>query len=122
MVASFAAVVLSSPDPVAHAAFYRDLLGWESVVEGPEWVRVRDPERERPGLSFQLEQGHVRPDWPDGPVQLQSHLDVLVDDLDAEVARARDLGATLEAFQPQDGVRVMRDPSGQMFCLFLEGS
>ncbi|GAA4549904.1 hypothetical protein [Pseudonocardia xishanensis] len=45
MSVSFAAVVLGSPNPPALAAFYRGLLGWDTVEESAEWVRVlRDPD------------------------------------------------------------------------------
>ena len=30
------------------------------------------------------------------------------------------LGATLAEFQPQDDVRVMLDPAGHPFCLYLD--
>jgi catechol 2,3-dioxygenase-like lactoylglutathione lyase family enzyme len=121
---SFGAVVISTPRPADHAAFYRELLGWLVVDDEPDWVRLRDPERERPGLSFQLEPGDAPPAWParDGGVQMQAHLDLLVDDLAAASVRAESLGATVEAHQPTPGVRVLRDPLGHVFCLFLEGS
>jgi catechol 2,3-dioxygenase-like lactoylglutathione lyase family enzyme len=102
------AFVLGTPDPAALAAFYRALLGWVTVEGGdPAFVRLRDPERERPGLSFQLEPDHVAPTWPPRPgtQQMQGHLDVLVDDLDAEAALS--LGATRD------------DPP---FCLFVPGA
>lgn len=51
---------------------------------------------------------------------MQAHLDVLVDDLHAETARAVALGATVERTQPNEDVRVMRDPHGH--CLFLPGA
>jgi len=124
MSVSFAAVVLGSPDPPALAAFYRELLGWDTVEESPGWVRLRDPRRERPGLSVQLEPPQVPPAWPAaaGEPQMQLHLDLLSDDLDADVARAVALGASLEADQPQEDVRVLRDPDGHPFCLFLPGA
>jgi catechol 2,3-dioxygenase-like lactoylglutathione lyase family enzyme len=124
MSATFAAVVLSTPSPIELAAFYRNLLGWHTVSEEPGWVRLRDPEQERPGLSFQHEPGHSPPTWPAKPggVQMQSHLDLLVDNLETESARAVDLGARMEEHQPQEGVRVMRDPHGHVFCLFVEGA
>jgi hypothetical protein len=53
---------------------------------------------------------------------MQAHLDIQVDDLDTEVARALRLGATVEDHQPQpEGVRVLRDPHGHLLCLFLPG-
>lgn len=120
----FGAVVLGTPDPPALAAFYRELLGWEVVDEEPGWVRLRDPARERPGLSFQHEPDHVAPVWPPRPgtQQMQLHLDLLVDDLDAEAARAVALGARVAGHQPEEGVRVLRDPDGHPFCLFLPGA
>jgi len=122
--ASFGAVVIGTPDPPAHAAFYAALLGWETVASDPGWARLRAPEAERPGLSFQREAADTPPTWPwrEGGVALQAHLDVLVDDLDAEQARAVALGARVEDHQPTPGVRVLRDPHGHVFCLFLPGA
>lgn len=121
MTISLGAFVLGTPDPPALADFYRALLGWEEVSREPDWVRLRAPEHERPGLSFQLETDHVPPVWPQRPgtQQMQAHLDFMVDDLETEAARAVALGATVEAHQPQDDVRVLRDPHGHLFCLFL---
>jgi predicted enzyme related to lactoylglutathione lyase len=116
------ATVLGSADPRGLAEFYRDLLSWEVRVDRPEWV-VLGPPGGGTGLSFQLEGGHVPPTWPAGPgeQQMQSHLDIAVDDLDAGVARAQALGASLAADQPQDDVRVLVDPAGHPFCLFTPG-
>ncbi|MFD5098594.1 VOC family protein [Streptomyces albidochromogenes] len=77
-----------------------------------------------PSLSFQLEADHTPPVWPQRPgtQQMQAHVDVQVDDLDAETERACALGATLEEHQPQTDVRVLRDPHGHLFCLFLPGA
>ncbi|MDH6229390.1 MULTISPECIES: VOC family protein [Streptomyces] len=118
------AFVLGSPDPPALADFYRALLGWEEAERSPAWVRLRAPERDRPGLSFQLETDHTPPVWPQRPgvQQMQAHLDLQVDDLEAETKRACALGATLEDHQPQEDVRVLRDPHGHPFCLFLPGA
>jgi catechol 2,3-dioxygenase-like lactoylglutathione lyase family enzyme len=122
---SLGAFVLGTPNPAQLAAFYRGLLGWVTaegeVDEG--FIRLRDPASERPGLSFQFEPGHVAPTWPprEDTQQMQAHIDLLVDDLDAEVARAISLGATREDHQPAEGVVIMRDPHGHLFCLFLPG-
>ncbi|HET6743013.1 MAG TPA: VOC family protein [Kribbella sp.] len=124
MSANLAATVLGTPDPPRLADFYRELMGWTVVSSSPDWVRLRHPELERPGLSFQLEKDHVPPTWPQRPdtQQMQAHLDIEVDDLDREVEHAVSLGGTVEEHQPQpDGVRVMRDPDGHLFCLFLPG-
>ncbi|MDX2973905.1 VOC family protein [Kribbella solani] len=125
MSAKLAATVIGTPDPPQLADFYRELLGWVEVSRDPTWVRLRHPERERPSLSFQLETDHEPPVWPQcaDAQQMQAHLDIEVDDLDAETQRAVGLGASVESHQPQPGgVRVMRDPHGHLFCLFLPGN
>jgi catechol 2,3-dioxygenase-like lactoylglutathione lyase family enzyme len=116
---SLAGTVLGCPDPRALARFYQQLLGWPIGSDEPDWVTLR-PGGGGPGLSFQLETGHVPPSWPAGAgeQQMQLHLDVLVEDLAAATGFALGAGATLAAFQPQDDVRVMLDPVGHPFCLF----
>lgn len=119
--------VLGSPDPRRLAAFYQALLGWDYGTVEDDWVTLRPPSGA--GLSFQTEAGHRRPVWPtsgegapdgaDDAQQMQLHLDFLVDDLDAAVSFATSLGAAPAAFQPQDDVRVMLDPDGHPFCLFV---
>ena len=122
---SLGAFVIGTPDPAGSSAFYRRLLGWLPVEGsvGDDFIRLRAPERERPGLSFQREPGFVAPVWParDDEQQMHAHLDVLVDDLEVDVGRALDLGATREDHQPADGVVVLRDPFGSLFCLFVPG-
>lgn len=115
------ATVLGAPDPRALAAFYQRLLGWAVTWEEPDWVTLR-PAPEAPGLSFQTETDYVPPAWPaePGKQQMMMHLDIWVEDLDAGVAWAREAGATEAAWQPQDGVRVMLDPCGHPFCLFVQ--
>ncbi len=48
------------------------------------------------------------------------HLDVAVDDLDIAVREAIDHGATVAEHQAQDHVRVLLDPEGHPFCLYLD--
>jgi Glyoxalase-like domain len=48
------------------------------------------------------------------------HLDIEVDDLDAAIAHATELGATVATHQPQEHVRVLLDPAGHPFCLYLD--
>jgi catechol 2,3-dioxygenase-like lactoylglutathione lyase family enzyme len=118
--------VLGSPDPPALAEFYRELLGWGYRDEDHEsddtWVVIK-PTGGSSGLSFQLETEHQPPTWPTkrDAQQMQLHLDLGVDDLEAAVARAGALGARQAEHQPQDLVRVMRDPDGHVFCLFAPG-
>lgn len=116
--------VLDASDPHALAAFYCRLLGWTLRTDEPEWV-IAGPADGGPGLSFQLEGAHVRPTWPAGPAgpgdqQMQLHLDLVVDDLEAAGAVAGEAGAVLAELQPQDDVRVYLDPAGHPFCLFTQ--
>ena len=114
------AAVLDSADPSALARFYQRLLGWPIGSEDPTWVTLR-PADGGAGLSFQLEPDHLPPVWPatsDRP-QMQVHLDIEVDDLAAAVAVATEAGGRLADFQPQDDVRVLLDPAGHPFCLWV---
>jgi catechol 2,3-dioxygenase-like lactoylglutathione lyase family enzyme len=118
--ATLTATVLDCPDPRALARFYQHLLGWPLATDDPEWATLR-PGNGSPGLSFQRETGHVPPTWPAAPGEqrMQVHLDIAVDDLPAAVASAVAAGATEAEFQPQDHVRVLLDPAGHPFCLYL---
>jgi catechol 2,3-dioxygenase-like lactoylglutathione lyase family enzyme len=113
-------VVLDCADPPALARFYEDLLGWKRIQDEPTWVKLGSPDGGA-GLSFQLQKGYVAPTWPAATdeQQIQVHLDVHVDDLDAAGAYAVSVGARIADFQPQDDVRVYFDPVGHPFCLFL---
>ncbi|MDQ2790849.1 MAG: VOC family protein [Actinomycetota bacterium] len=99
------------------------MLGWDVVCDEPDWVMLRPPGGGT-GLSFQAEEGHVPPAWPAGPgeQQMMMHLDLRVDDLEAACRHAEMCGATLAALQPQDDVRVYRDPAGHPFCLLLSSA
>ena len=116
----YAATVLGTPDVRGLSRFYSVLLGWPVVQEEPDWVTI-GPRGEQVGLSFQTEDDHEPPRWPAGPgdQQMQLHLDLEVDDLDVATARAVELGARLAERQPQEHVRVLLDPPGHPFCLFL---
>jgi hypothetical protein len=113
-------MVLDSPDAQVLAGFWQRLLGWERGADEPDWVTLRPPGGGI-GLSFQTETHYVRPVWPAGPgdAQMQVHLDVEVRDLDTAVDWAVAQGAQLAEFQPQRDVRVMLDPAGHPFCLWL---
>ncbi len=112
--------VLAAPDPKALALFYQRLLGWPIAADEPDWVTLR-PGDGRPGLSFQREERLAPPTWPAGPgdQQMQLHLDLEVDDLESSVAAAVAAGARMADFQPQEDVRVMLDPAGHPFCLWV---
>ena len=117
---SLTATVLDAPDPRALARFYQKLLGWPIVDDAPDWATLRPPGG-GPGLSFQLEALYEPPAWPAEPdrQQMMLHLDLEVEDLEGAVEYALGAGAALAEFQPQEGVRVLRDPVGHPFCFFV---
>jgi hypothetical protein len=114
-------VVLNAPDALVLADFYSHLLDWPIAKTEPGWAVIGQPDSTT-YLGFQTEAAYIRPVWPatDGSQQMMMHLDIEVDDLPAAVADAIDLGATLPAHQPQDNVRVLLDPAGHPFCLYLD--
>jgi catechol 2,3-dioxygenase-like lactoylglutathione lyase family enzyme len=112
-------VTLCSPNPPELAKFYARLLGWEITVNERTWVSMPNPAGGI-GINFHLDEVYERPVWPSerGRQQMQVHLEVKVDDLEAGCAHAQACGATLAAYQPQDDVRVHLDPDGHPFCIF----
>jgi catechol 2,3-dioxygenase-like lactoylglutathione lyase family enzyme len=115
-------VALNAPDPQELARFYQRLLGWKIYADGPDWVTLAPSEDRGYNLAFAREEKYERPVWPaeDGRPQMSMHLDFEVDDLDEAVAHAIGSGAELASFQPQERVRVMLDPAGHPFCLYLD--
>lgn len=115
--------VLDTPDPQALAAFHGRLLGWPPGSGDETWATLK-PEDGVAYLAFQRSPEYVRPTWPpqDGRQQQMLHLDIAVDDVELAVAEAIEAGATLAGFQPQDAVRVMLDPDGHPFCLYLDNA
>ena len=115
-------VNLNAPDPSALGRFYARLLGWEVKVDEPGWVVVSGPEDV--ALSFEEDVSFQRPVWPSDPHRppIQMHLDVRVTDLPGAVRHAEECGATEHPHQPQHDVRVMVDPAGHVFCLWLDES
>jgi catechol 2,3-dioxygenase-like lactoylglutathione lyase family enzyme len=114
-------VCIDCADADVMAGFYGRLLGWPVTIREAGWVLLRDPAGGT-GLSFQAEADYRSPTWPEEPPGQDKmlHLDIKVDDLDAAVAHAQAVGARLADHQPQPRVRVMLDPAGHPFCLFLD--
>jgi hypothetical protein len=120
-------VTVMTPDPLGLAAFYARLLQVEvSATEpppagAPEAAGFAQVRTTSVTLNFEYEEQWSRPVWPAqaGHQSATQHLDLWVEDLQAASAWATDCGATLDDTQPQDDVRVFRDPSGHPFCLFL---
>ncbi|GAA1230086.1 catechol 2,3-dioxygenase-like lactoylglutathione lyase family enzyme [Oryzihumus leptocrescens] len=115
-------VVLDTRDARALARFYADLLGWQVFTDEPGWATVAPSKGAGYNLGFQSDAGYVRPVWPagEGDPQMSMHLDLEVDDLDEAVAYALSVGAELAQFQPQETVRVLLDPAGHPFCLYVD--
>ncbi|HVL25177.1 MAG TPA: VOC family protein [Thermomicrobiales bacterium] len=123
-------VTIGCPNPRTLVAFYARLLGAEITADDPPrpgetadagWAQLRTTgDRGTFTLNFEFERQWRAPVWPSEPDKqhITQHLDILVDDLEAAVAWAEACGATRMAFQPQDDVRVMRDPAGHPFCLY----
>jgi catechol 2,3-dioxygenase-like lactoylglutathione lyase family enzyme len=114
-------VVLDAPDGAALARFYSGLLGWPIAKEEPGGAAIAVPGTSS-YLAFQSAADYIPPVWPavGGRQQMMLHIDVAVDDLDAAVADAVGLGATVAEFQPQDDNRVLLDPAGHPFCLYVD--
>jgi hypothetical protein len=111
-------ITIMAPDPPVLARFYATLLDAELTTDDPDWAQMRTD-----GLTLNVEKERYwqTPVWPATPGSHTStqHLDLRVDDLAAAQAWALECGAVASDFQPQDGVRVMLDPAGHPFCLFL---
>ena len=113
-------VVLDAPDVEVLARFYSGLRGW-SIWKQDATGAALDLGEGVAYLSIQHNPDYVRPTWPARPgrQQMMLHLDFEVADLDEAVAHALSLGAELPEYQPQDDVRVLLDPAGHPFCLYI---
>ncbi len=113
-------VVLGAPTRASWRTSTATCWSWELATDEPDWCTIGMPDAPV-NLAFQTEADHVRPVWPGGPgeQQMQLHLDLQVTDLQGAVEDAVALGATVAEFQPQADVRVMLDPAGHPFCLYL---
>jgi catechol 2,3-dioxygenase-like lactoylglutathione lyase family enzyme len=124
-------VTIGAPDPRQLAAFYSRLLGWTVTASDPArpgfppeegWAQLRPPPGEQGlTLNFEYDAHYTRPVWPSvaGEQHITQHLDIAVADLEGSVIWALHKGATLAEYQPQDDVRVLFDPAGHPFCLYV---
>ena len=116
-------VMLDAPDARELARFYARLLDWQLFEpDGEDGASVAPSDSAGYNLGFQSEPHYVRPVWPAeaGKPQMSMHLEIEVDDLEEAVAHAIEVGAEEAAYQPQRTVRVMLDPAGHPFCLYLD--
>ena len=115
-------ICIDCADAEELAAFYQRLLGYEVASrDGAGWIALRAPAGGC-DLLIQAEEWYQPPVWPERPGEQDKmvHVEIQVDDLDAAVAHAVAAGARPAAYQPQPGVRVMVDPAGHPFCLYLD--
>ena len=113
-------VVLDAPDVGVLTRFYAELRGW-SIWKQDDDGAALDAGEGVASLAIQHNPDYERPVWPapEGSQQMMLHLDFQVADLEAAVEHAVSLGAELPEHQPQDDVRVLLDPAGHPFCLYL---
>jgi catechol 2,3-dioxygenase-like lactoylglutathione lyase family enzyme len=109
-------IVFDSADPQAAATFYTELTGWPIVRTDGDWIDLQTDTGA--AFSLQLAPDHIKPNWPDASRPQQAHVDFIVDDMDAEHARALALGATLlDDSAEHPTFRVFADLDGHPFCL-----
>jgi predicted enzyme related to lactoylglutathione lyase len=116
-------ITLDAPDARELAHFYQRLLDWQIHDESDDWVTLAPAANAGYNLAFATHKLYERPVWPaePGEPQMSMHLDIEVDDLDEAVGHALRAGAEIASYQPQHTVRVMLDPAGHPFCLYLGG-
>lgn len=120
-------LTIDCSDAEALGTFYSALFGWEITDRhGAGWLQLRHPNG-GVGLNVQAEQSYKPPIWPDEPGHQAKmmHFEVLVDDLDAAVGVVVRNGGSEAPHQPLDRdparLRIMLDPAGHPFCLFVHG-
>jgi predicted enzyme related to lactoylglutathione lyase len=108
-------------------AFYSHLFGWDIVDrDDAGWLQLRNPQG-GVGLNVQAEDDYKPPVWPEQPGSQAKmmHFEVLVDDVDAAVRLVIQCGGAEASYQPTDRdhtrLRIMLDPAGHPFCLFVDG-
>jgi catechol 2,3-dioxygenase-like lactoylglutathione lyase family enzyme len=124
---SWTTLTIDCSDAEALGAFYSRLLGWEIAArDGASWLQLSNPNG-GVSLNIQAEDSFEPPIWPEQPGRQAKmmHLEVLVNDLDAAVQLVLRIGGREAAHQPLDRdrtrIRVMLDPAGHPFCLFVDG-
>jgi catechol 2,3-dioxygenase-like lactoylglutathione lyase family enzyme len=113
---------LDCPDAADLAQFYATLLGWQVADHEAEadWVDVRPPGED---LGFHIAcqqiEDYRAPEWPQGNIPQQGHLDFYVDSISDSEQLVFDAGGTRHTHQPSDaeGFVVYLDPAGHPFCL-----
>ena len=106
-------VVIDCNDFETMSTFWRGALRY--VPRDPpesDWVVLRDPDNRNVNVSLQ-----EVPEKSQGKNRL--HFDLYTDDLEAEVKRLLELGATRHPreAEPDEDFIVLEDPEGNLFCV-----
>lgn len=111
-------IVIDCKDKHALARFWCDLLGTTVRGEVGQYVGLHPSHEGAPRLIFQ-----ELPDLGERTEKGRLHVDIDTPDLEADVARAVSLGASVHDEVSELGMRwvTMRDPEGNLFCLCSEG-
>ena len=120
-------ITLDCADAEVLGGFYAALFDWEITArDGAGWVQLRDPAGGI-GLNLQAEDSYEPPTWPESPGRPSKmmHFEILVDDLEAAIGLVARSGGSVAPWQPPDRdptrIRIMLDPAGHPFCLFVDG-
>lgn len=118
---------LDCPDAPALADFYATLLGWQADRTDPdaEWVDVRPPSGDAGyHIACQRVEHYRAPEWPDGDIAQQAHLDFYVTSITEAEPRVIAAGGIRHTTQPSEtgSFVVFLDPAGHPFCLCLADS
>jgi catechol 2,3-dioxygenase-like lactoylglutathione lyase family enzyme len=110
---------VDTPNPLALARFYGELLGWEITGSGGN-ASISSGEGVA-YIGFERVDDYVPPVWPGQPGQqrMMMHLSFEVSDLEAAVQHALELGAQQPDHQPLQRTRTLLDPDGHPFCLYV---
>ncbi|KAB2339159.1 VOC family protein [Actinomadura rudentiformis] len=107
--------VLDCADPEGLADFWAGALGYRRGPFHPPYAHLVDPQAERPEILLQQ--------VPEPKVtKNRMHVDLRVDDMDAEIERVTALGARIVRGPFVDEgwpTTVMADPEGNEFCLIV---
>lgn len=109
-------VMLDCNDLDKEAAFWKDLLGLQEKERFPGFVFLSRMGGTGPGLALQQ--------VPEAKaVKNRMHLDLVVEDREAVVARVQGMGGTRLADHEMGGFHwtVMGDPEGNEFCVAPKG-
>ena len=112
-------IVFDAADLHAESGFWAGILGGH-VFRDDDWHSVIDAAGQW-RIGVQLAPHHVPPDWPEGKIPQQVHLDLHVDDPRAAHEEAMALGARVlqqgPDFDAAEGNQVYADPAGHPFCI-----